>query len=211
MYDENQREPAVWPDTDNHTKFHPDDDEANYDGWRRLDKSRTYEGHYSVLDSLNKGIWTGFWADNDKRRRQDNLAIYDAIVDTLELTPFQREVGRNEFDMLSLSELSEPGPDGINVYLVATIVAALVIEWDSEGRRLKSRRVYHPNRKDNDELFEALLSKFPYSDSTIRRCYGKVRTRISLFDRGKFPNPRLQSGLRTYAQLGTAETDKTDM
>jgi hypothetical protein len=201
MYDENQREPAVWPDTDNHTKFHPDDDEANYDGWRRLDKSRTYEGHYSVLDSLNKGIWTGFWADNDKRRRQDNLAIYDAIVDTLELTEFQQRVGRDEFDLLSLSELSSPGPDGIDVYLVATAVAALVVKWDTSERRLKTIRAYHPKRKpeNNDELFESFLADFPYSKGTIDRCYQKVQDRMLIFDGPKCPNPRLHSGLRAYA------------
>jgi hypothetical protein len=201
MYDENQREPAVWPDTDNHTKFHPDDDDANYPGYRRLDGSRTFEGHFGVLESLNKGIWLGFWADNDKLRRQDNLAIYDAIVDSLELTPFQREVGRTEFDKLSLRELSSPGPNGVNVYLVAIIVAALVIEWDSESRRMKSHRVYHPNRtpENNDELFEELLAAYPYSKRTIRKCYQKVRVRVSLFGGSKYPCPRLHSGFRTFA------------
>lgn len=201
MYNENSREPTVWPDTDNHTKFHPDDDEANYDGWRRLDKSRTYEGHYSVLESLNKGIWTGFWADNDKRRRQDNLAIYDAIVDTLELTDFQRRVGRDEFDLLPLSELSSPGPDGIDVYLIATVVAALVVKWDTTERRLKTVRAYHPKRKpeNNDELFEAFLADFPYSKGTIDSCYQKVQDRMLIFEGSKCPKPRLHSGFRTYA------------
>jgi hypothetical protein len=202
MYDENNREPPVWPDTDNHTKFHPDDDEANYYGVKRLDNSRTYRGHYSVLKSYNEGIWTAFWADNDKRRRQDNLAIYDAVVDTVELTDFQRRVGRTEFDLLSPSELSSPGPDGIDVYLVATVVAALVAKWDTDGRRLKTVRAYHPRRKpeNNDELFEAFLSSFSYSKKTIASCYQKVQDRMLIFDGPKCPNPQLQSGLRTYAQ-----------
>ncbi|GGN23293.1 hypothetical protein [Halarchaeum nitratireducens] len=103
--------------------------------------------------------------------------IYDCVVDSLELSEFQKRVGRDVFNSISLRDLSSPGPGGINVFLVAIIVAALTVKWDTAGARSKTTRAYHPNCRENDELFESLLEGFEYSDRIIKRCYQKIRRR----------------------------------
>lgn len=170
MYDESESEPLTQPDTENHTKFHGFDPAANYNGYDRLDGTESYEDYYTRLSLINTGIWTGTWADENQRARQEKLAIFDALAGQLDLTPFQKEQGRTAFDGLNLRELSSPG--GIDTTLVAICVAAVVVRRD--GRK------YHPQANDesNDDLFTALLDDFGYDDSVIHSCLGKVRYRL---------------------------------
>jgi hypothetical protein len=170
MYDESESEPLTQPDTNNQTKFHPDD--ADHDTRSRLDGTATFEQHYSRLASHNAGIYNGKWADKTKLRSQDNLAIFDCLASQLELTDYQKSVSRNEFAGLNLRKLSTPG--GIDAPLVAVMVAAVVARRDG--------RHYHPQATEgrNDGLFVAILDDLGYADSVIHGCYGKVRHLIEV-------------------------------
>jgi len=170
MYDESSPEPTTQPDTENHTQFYAADGE--YHTRRRMDGSETFENYYRRLASLNTGVRNGKWADESKLRRQEKLAIYDAIAGQLELTPYQKRRGRLLFDRLSVSELSSPG--GIDTPLVAVCVAAVVVREDG--------RMFHPSRseKRNDGLFTALLDDIGYTARTVQKCYEKVLHRVDL-------------------------------
>lgn len=126
MFDESSPEPSTQPDTENHTKFHPDD--ADFPARRRLDGTETFEGFYRRLAGYNSGVRNGKWGDESMLWRQENLAIYDSIASQLDLTRYQKLRGRNAFDNLSLQELSSPG--GIDTALVAVCVAAVVVRED---------------------------------------------------------------------------------
>ena len=171
-YDEDHAEPLTEPDTENATKFYGFDASANYDSTHRLDGTGKIADHYSRLAAYNTGVRNGKWGDNELLRQQDNLALFDAIASQLELTRYQHERGRLAFADLDLSKLSSP--NGIDATLCAIMVAAVVVRKDG--------RMYHPNRfrKNNDELFLALLDEFDYSDRIISKCYGKVRNLVSL-------------------------------
>ena len=169
MYDENESEPLTQPDTDNATKFHPGD--ADHDSQYREDGTATFEQHYSRLARHNTGVFNGKWADENKRARQDKLAVFDALAGQLELTPYQKETARREFDNLSVRDLSSPA--GIDVPLVAVMVAAVVARRDG--------RMYHPaaNEESNDALFTALLDSLGYcDDSLLHSAFGKVHYRV---------------------------------
>jgi len=171
MYDETQSEPLTEADTPNHTKFHPNDDRAEYDGTYRLDGTATFEQHFSRLAKLNTGVWNGSWEDKELLYRNDNLAIFDAIAGQLELTNYQKQVGRQVFEQLNLRELTDPVVD---TPLVAVMTAAVVVRRDG--------RFYHPQRLENtnDAVFLDLLDSFDYSVAAIERCYAKVLHRVNL-------------------------------
>ena len=171
-YDEDHAEPLTEPDTDNATKFYGFDVSADYDTTHRLDGTQKLADHYSRLAAYNTGVRNRRWGDNELLRKQDNLALFDAIASNLELTRYQHRQGRQLFADLNLSKLSSP--NGIDATLCAIMVAALVAREDG--------RMYHPNRsrKTNDELFSALLDDLGYSERLIHKCYAKVRNLISL-------------------------------
>lgn len=169
MYDENQPEPSTEPDTPNHTKFYGSDAPSG----DRLDGIESLSDHYRRLANLNTGIFNGKWAvDESARWRQESLAIFDSIAGNLELSPFQKTVGRTAYDGLDLRELSSP--NGIDAPLVAVMVCAVVCRSDG--------RFYHPNRDDktNDPLFTTLLADLDYRPRVVRSCYEKVLNRVDL-------------------------------
>ncbi|TQQ81888.1 hypothetical protein [Halonotius roseus] len=168
MFDEESSEPLTNSDTNNATKFHPDD--ATYESRTRLDGTATFEQHYTRLRSHNDGIYTGKWADKAQLRDQDNNAVFDAIAGQLELSPFQKAIGRTEFGTLNLRDLSSPA--GIDTPLVAIMVAAVVARRDGRG--------YHPARSpaSNDDLFTALLSELGYTNGLVHSAFGKVQYRL---------------------------------
>ena len=168
MYDEEQAEPLTEPDNNAATKFHPDG--HNHETDSRLDGTATFEQHYARLACHNAGIYNGKWADKTQIRDQDNKAVFDAIAGQLELSDYQKQIGRQEFADLNLRELSTPG--GIDTTLVAIMVAAVVSRRDG--------RSYHPNKNDNDNdrLFTALIDEFDYCDRVVHSAFGKVRSRL---------------------------------
>ncbi|QCC48117.1 hypothetical protein [Halobellus limi] len=144
MFDENEEEPTITPDGDNATKFHPD--EAH----------ESAQSHYRVLARYNSGIYTRGRTDQEKIRRIDNLAVFDAIAGQLELTDWQKRYGRSVVDNLNLREIGHP------VEAVVFAVCALTVRRD--------RRYYNPDRSDenNDSEFLRLKAELDLSDKKIR-------------------------------------------
>lgn len=173
MYDESQPEPLCEPDTLNATKFYWKDKDVSYPGVYRLDNSKTFEAHYKELAKVNRGLYHYKRGDNKKLRQNDNLAIFDAVASHVELTRYQKTVGRTEMAGAPLPTWSSP--NGIDAILVAICICAVVLRND-----LRSGRAYHPNRSEenNDELFTNLLGTLPYRDSTVRSCLQKVSSHV---------------------------------
>jgi hypothetical protein len=166
-WDESKPEPLTSPDSDNASEFYGFDHLASFETERRLDGSETFEDHYARLSEYNRGFRTGRTRmDTATLRRQDNLALFDALSCQLELTPHQKRRGRLLFDTLPLSAWSSPG--GIDAALVALMVAAVVAREDG--------RIYHPNRLDenNDAEFVRLIRELGYSKKAVRSAYAKV-------------------------------------
>lgn len=151
MYDESNAEPLTDPDTNNATKFHPTDGpEGKHNHWKRM-------------AGYNSGVYTRDWADQSKLRRMDKLAVFDAISGQLELSPFQKELGRDRLDLVDVRTL------GVRLELAAFCMCALVVAQD--GRR------YHPNRGDdsNDDLFCAFAETLEESGTEIIGCLNRIR------------------------------------
>lgn len=151
QYDENNEEPIISPDTDNATHFHPEEAPNEHRA-----KFRRFHGY-------NSGVYNGHWQDNNKLRRLDNLAVFDAISSQLELTNYQKRRGRRLFNSLKLKEI------GSGVSLVAFCVSAFVCRDDG--------RVYHPFRKEenNDELFIGFVEYLGEDPDTVANVYSRVK------------------------------------
>lgn len=168
MYDESKPEPIVEPDTDNNTEFYGNDLYADTANTYRLDGSRKLKNHYDRLSRHNRGV-VGKWYDQTERRRQDNLLIFDAVANNLELPEYLRRVGRIEFQNVPLRDWSSP--NGIDVVLVSVMICAVVLLKDP-----RSGRVYNPDRadKNQDPLFLTLFNSLSYRGSVTRSCYQKT-------------------------------------
>lgn len=150
-WDESQSEPLVSPDTEERTRFNPEEADPEH------------RAKFERLFKYNTGVYNGEWADESKRRRMDNLAIYDAISSQLELTPFQKRRGRELFDSLNLRRLGYPAE------MVAFCVCVAVAREDG--------REYHPFRADrnNDEVFLELAEDLGFRTKQIASCLNRVQ------------------------------------
>jgi hypothetical protein len=156
-FDESESEPLTESDGLNATKFHPEEaPEHLRDYYRRLSK-------YNYGLNLN-------WADNSEQRRQEALAIFDALSGNLELTPFQKRVGRARMDSLEIYKL------GWSVEHVAFAVCAVTAREDG--------RLYHPNRSDdrNDSEFVRLARSLDLRPKGIDTCMQKITRMIERGD-----------------------------
>lgn len=148
-FDESESEPLVSPDNNAATRFNPEEAPADKRAyWQRL------AGYQSGLKNLD-------WVDRRAQRRQDNLAVFDAISSQLELTRWQKQVGRELFDGFDLREL------GYGVELVAFCVCVWVVETDG--------RFYHPQSPDSDELFVRLADALRLNTNHVQRCLARFK------------------------------------
>ncbi len=149
-FDEESEEPLTTPDTENATIFHA------------TEAPEGRREYYKRLNGYNTGIYNGYWTDQTKIRRLDNLAIYDAVSSQLELTNHQKRIGRDMFDSLNLRKI------GSQVPVVALCVASIACRPD--------RRIYHPYRRDesNDPLFVDFVDNLDERTSEVASCYDRV-------------------------------------
>jgi len=130
---EEKQPPAVLTsDTENATQIHPS--EAPPHKRAQFERFRAY----------NTGLWNGPRRENKEAMyRQDNLHRYDSIASGLELTPYQKERGRQLLDDVEPSSFGKP----IDQLLFA--ICVIVANADAEGKRYWP----HPDKRDNDPLF----------------------------------------------------------
>ncbi len=154
MFDEQEEEPIISPDTENATHFHA------------LEAPPELREKFTRFHGYNTGVYNGHWADKEEIRRLDNLNLFDAISSYLELTKYQNKLGRNLFDSLNLKHF------GYSADLIAVCVAAYVCRLDG--------RMYHPSRSDsnNDDLFVSFVDGLDCSDKAAAACYEKIAARL---------------------------------
>lgn len=154
MYDENEEEPIVSPDTENATHFHAVEAPP--------DKRKKYKRFHGY----NTGLYNGEWANKTELRRLDNLGVYDAISSQLELTNYQKRRGRRLFDSLNLKLL------GYKASIVAFCVCAYVCREDG--------RMYHPKRseRNNDILFLQFAEQLKVSEGRVEACYNRIASEL---------------------------------
>ncbi len=150
MFDEQEEEPIISPDTENATHFHA------------LEAPPELREKFTRFHGYNTGVYNGHWADNEEIRRLDNLNLFDAISSYLEMTRWQKKSGRSLFDSFNLNHF------GYRAELVAFSICIYVCRLDG--------RMYHPKRADenNDTLFVQYATQLPESTSTIEACYTRV-------------------------------------
>jgi len=172
MYDENGPEPTFELNTDNATKFYWRDPKANYPRERRFDDSREFANHYHRLYKHNLDV-VGKWNDQPKVRKRDNLAIFDAVANYLDVPEYHHKVAKTQFESCPLSKWSSP--DGIDVTLVSIMCLAVILQRDP-----RMGRAYNPDRgtNNNDSLFVTLLDNLGYRQKDMRSCYQKTLAHI---------------------------------
>lgn len=153
-FDEREPEPIVSPDTENATKFHPDE------------ASPEQRDQYRRLERYNSGLYNGDWVDQEQVRRITNLACFDAISSQLELTNYQKRRGRELFDRLNLRRFGHP------VEMIAFVVCMYVAREDG--------RLYHPKRayRNNDPVFFQIAERLGFRLSLIDSCFNRVSEAI---------------------------------
>ena len=169
-YDEDEPEPITTPDTENATHFHADDiDEVTF----RKDSGESTESHYRRLAMLNTGLWNGKWENKEALHRQDNLALFDAIADSMDLTDYQHRRGRLLFDRFPL------GTFGYDARYVAFAIGALVAEQD--GREFDPTELVGGKEDldevETDEQFHRVVLDEGLHYGTLETVLNKVRDR----------------------------------
>jgi hypothetical protein len=173
QFDENEAEPMVSPDTQNSTKFNPEDAPEG----SRMDGSEYYNQFYSVLRLINRGTHTragnylnDTWNDNEHKRTTDNLAIYDAIAGQLDLPRGLKSWARNLFKQLDFREFSQPNDSGNGVALAAFCACSYVC-WKQGGQT-------HPNHSDRNAHFRKIQDKLGASNDQFETWYGRFQNKI---------------------------------
>lgn len=137
-YDETERVPLSEAETTNATKFHLQDVPF---AQRRseYDVGEDVPAKWLRFHGYNTGVWNGFWADNDRRREQDNQAILNAIGGQLGLSHYQQERARYLLCGVNYPTYSP----FYTVRDICLIVCLLVVNADYDGEGM----VYYPTRK----------------------------------------------------------------
>jgi hypothetical protein len=105
---------------------------------------------YSLFRRLNTGEWKNrTMRDQEKVRRRDNLAIFDALAGQVELTSQQKSRGIEYLEEIPLNELGLPAEAAC--FAVVARVANEDVRPD-----LKQSRIYHPTKPQerNPDRFE---------------------------------------------------------
>lgn len=163
-FDETEPEPITEPDTENATRLNPSEGEApenDPDFWNRLSKLNTG----AVENSLGgRDSW-----DHVTVRKQERLRSWDVISGQLELNDWGKRRGRDIFANLTLEKF------GVDMNMVAYCLGILVVRGDS-----RSRRSFHPQRRDrdNDDLFLTVADDHDFDkdrvDSVMQRLIHKL-------------------------------------
>ena len=150
MFDEEEEEPIVSPDTNNATHFHAAEAPAD-----RRKQFKRFHG-------FNSGVYNGEWQDNEELRRLDNLALYDAVSSQLELTNYQKRSGRQLLETFKTNEA------GYSVALISFVIASHVCRDDG--------RFYHPRRSDenNDDLFLDYTKDLKEDQDQIHAAFNRI-------------------------------------
>lgn len=173
MYEEHngKEEPLTEPDTENVTKFHPEDLSDTH--YYRLDGSESLANHYRRLSNLNTGMWNGKWENKKAIHRADNLALFDGLSSSLDLTPHQKRRSRHLFDQFPL------GTFGYDARFVAFAICVLVAEED--GRMFDpTEKVEHRNDLsdvETDKQFHLIALEERFSYGRLETVINKVRDR----------------------------------
>ena len=149
-FDEEQEEPLTSPDTNNATKFHPEEAET-----------RDTE-YWKLMAGYNSGVYTRNWADQTKLRRMDLLALFDSISGHLELTPHQKRIGRDAMGRVDLNKL------GISMEMAAFCLCVLATAPDG--------RYYHPQARSNDRLMADMADELDLNKNKIIRALRRIES-----------------------------------
>lgn len=147
------------------TRIDPDDAPKSY----RPDLSESKRDFYKRLELVNRLEWNGKWRDEVLHRKKERQAILDAITDSLDMKPHQRERARR-----ILSDVPDSMKQGYEIPLLTFCAAAHACRPDD--------RMWHPDRnaENNDPLFSRVLDSFDFSETVVRKCYHRVENEVDL-------------------------------
>lgn len=158
-YDETDKIPLSEPTTENATKFHLQDVPI-------AQRRSEYDVGEDVPDmwlrfyGYNTGVWNGFWADNERRRKQDNQAMLDAMAGYLGLSRHQRERARYLLHDFPFAKYGSY----YTVRDISLIVCLLVTNVDYRGDGM----VYYPTKKYSErEPVDEETARKPPSEKRV--------------------------------------------
>ena len=168
-YDETRQTPYIEPDRKNSTKFNKEEAPP---GWR-LSGYETYEVYYDLLSKMNRGTHrrsetdhTKIWTYRKQLRRSDNLQLFDAISDTIDMIDRRRRLAKSLFKKFDYKKYSQPGDGGTTVALLAVCTCAYVC-WKEDLQT-------HPNHTQKDERFQKILDELNVDNGEFEKWYGKM-------------------------------------
>lgn len=182
-FDESEPEPIVSPDTQNASKFHPEEAEGPKHQWQRdaLLKNRNVRTRY---DEFKKFRWMNN-GRGDRRTSRGNTKLhqmmdrkqrFDAISSQLDMTPYQKRLGREVRDSKPLRKMG-----GDDEYLAFCLCAFICRNGRYAKRTPESeRKLYYPDRprETNDERFVNLAESLGLDKTTIKKCMGRMNENV---------------------------------
>jgi hypothetical protein len=172
-FDESKPEPFGEPNTKNSTKFHP---EEAPDG-DRATGFISYEDYYSKLRKINRGTHRHLESRPERvvmckedGRRDDNLNLFDAVSDSLDIIGGRRRWAKKLFGTFNYKRYSQPSDSGGTVALLAVCTCAYVCWKDGLNT--------HPNHSERDPRFTHMLQEFGIDNDEFTKWYGKMENEI---------------------------------
>jgi hypothetical protein len=174
-FDESKPEPFGEPNTNNSTKFYPYDKKVP-DGFRESGFILYYR-FYDKLMKINRGTHRHLEHDprqivmcKDMGRRDDNLNIFDAISDSLDIIDGRRRWAKKLFGRFDYKKYSQPDDQGGTVMLLAVCTCAYVCWKDGLNT--------HPNHPEKDPRFIDMLQELGIDNGEFQKWYGKMENEI---------------------------------
>ena len=183
QFDENEIEPITASDTSNATKFNPDEvseptSEIGKEALLLNRQCRTRRAEFEIFKWMNKGR-------GDRRKRSNNRPLhqsmdrrqrFDAIAGQLELTDYQKRIGRNLRDSQCLRKM------GCEDQYTAFCLCVFICRYGKYATRTPEelRTVYHPtrSRENNDTRFVKLAERLCLDEQKIAKVMGRMANRL---------------------------------
>lgn len=204
MFNENRPEPIGSIDTPNQTRFHPRDA-----GTVRYEDALLSNRLCRTREEEFKHLWRRHTDRGDRRETSGNRKLlqmmdrkqrFDAIAGQLEMTNYQKHLGRELRNSMQLRNHGRR--DEYIVFCLCVFIcrfgkyAKRTPEGAIVGENGETRKIYDPNRSDenNDDRFVKLAKDLELEPRKIQKCMGQMAH-------------KLPSSLTWYDSADTRSTD----
>lgn len=182
-FDENKPEPISASDTPNKTKFNAEDvsEPKSNRGLLSNRAKHSRKAEFELLDWMNQNRGERSEKSNNRSLKQmmDRKQRFDAIASQLDLTTYQRKIGRELRNSKSLRKM------GSKDEYTAFCLCVFIFRYGRYASRTpeKKREIYHPSRspKNNNQRFVQVADEIGLEKKEIKDVMERMADRLPAY------------------------------